>query len=287
MDKEFEKRMKKQFGKDTRVLKDDNDTFEFSCYACGKCCKNRTGKDSIIVSAYDFYKLRKYYNLSIDDLMENHIDYSIGSNSGLIILYLKNHKDAFGNNVCTFLRKFCSSYKCIVNDNKPTICALYPLGRVAQLNMSDEDEKPRLSYIFTGECNNKNKPNSKTHTIGDWVKDREKEEEIFITVSEFTSKALKYINLKNFFDSDLIDEKSKELIHNLIFTLMYFEYDLDKEFLPQYIENTDTLLEILRCFVTIKINTDESIKGTLPLEEVGVSDDKLIKTLYKLANIKK
>lgn len=110
-EKEFEAYMKGE-------LK-PGDTFQFECEMCGNCCRKR--EEPIIITGVDIFRIAKALNVQTADILSKHTEFYIGDNSHLPVVVLKERLDGS----CSFLRKG----KCSIQQNKPAVCALYPLGR--------------------------------------------------------------------------------------------------------------------------------------------------------------
>lgn len=110
-EKEFEAYMKGE-------LK-PGDTFKFECEMCGNCCRKR--KEPIVITWVDVFIIAKALNVDPVDILTKHTEFYIGDNSHLPVIVLKERLDGS----CSFLRKG----KCSIQQNKPAVCALYPLGR--------------------------------------------------------------------------------------------------------------------------------------------------------------
>ena len=52
-----------------------DDTFEFTCRTCGRCCKNR---DDILLSAFDVFRLAKFFKREPEYIIERYCEVYIG-----------------------------------------------------------------------------------------------------------------------------------------------------------------------------------------------------------------
>lgn len=255
---EILKRVKQQYGENTTILK-PNEEFKFTCTACGECCKDRTGANSIILSPYDMFNLQKNLNVKLRELLDKHVTISIGSNSGLPIAYLRSKTSLVtGETLCTFLKKQDGAYRCSVHQFKPVVCSLYPLGRLTAFDKNSNERI--LHYLYLGgDCSNENKENIHNNTIDKWVKNREITERVFIDFSIEVSNLLKIINLQNFFDSEKISINTKQGLQASLIALLYGNYDTDKDFLPQFESNMEELKDVLKLTVSLFHIQDKSI----------------------------
>ena len=135
-----------------------DDTFRFHCTMCGKCCINR---EDILLNALDVYNLAKELKKSTTDVFQEYCEAYVGKYSHMVIVRLRPLGSA---KRCPLLK----GQKCIVHNAKPTVCALYPLGRTM---MSKTDQPPEFSkrkpqYILQEiKCGDK----SETHTVREWL----------------------------------------------------------------------------------------------------------------------
>lgn len=94
--------------------------FSFACKGCGDCCR---GREDIVLSGYDLYRIAKRLRLPPRIVASSFCRSYIGKESLLPVLRLAPQKDA-GNN-CPFLYQ----NRCSIHDAKPLACALYPLAQ--------------------------------------------------------------------------------------------------------------------------------------------------------------
>ncbi|MBD5161309.1 MAG: YkgJ family cysteine cluster protein [Oscillibacter sp.] len=102
-------------------LLDLDSTFQFKCRKCGKCCKNQ---DTILFSALDVFRIAKKLEISPDAVIKRYTEVYIGSQSRIPLVHLLMQGK---KNACPFLTE---EGRCSIHDVKPTVCRLYPLGRV-------------------------------------------------------------------------------------------------------------------------------------------------------------
>ena len=128
-----------------------DDTFKFHCTECGKCCKHR---NDILLTARDVYNMSKELNISITGLISEYCDVYLGQDSRIPIVRILPRGNV---ERCPFLK----SNKCLVHKAKPTICAMFPVGRCLLL------EEIKTQYILSKiECGD----DSKTYTLREWLR---------------------------------------------------------------------------------------------------------------------
>jgi Fe-S-cluster containining protein len=125
--KMIEELMKHPIGKDQE--------FHFHCDQCGECCKNRV---DILLSPFDLCRMAKALNKPLPEVLQEYGNLYLGNTSKMPLVSLKMRED---NGKCPFLM---DDNRCKIHSNKPTVCALYPLGRGA----SREGKKAKIFYIL-------------------------------------------------------------------------------------------------------------------------------------------
>ena len=134
--------------------------FRFKCRRCGKCCIHQ---DMIIFNARDIFNIAKKKGMTMQQVVEAYTEVYIGRNSRIPIIHLLSNGP---KGACPLLE----NGRCSVHDCKPTVCALFPLGRVA-LNSKDgqplkEGETPEVKYILNDHsCGSAKKVN----TVRSWL----------------------------------------------------------------------------------------------------------------------
>ena len=63
-----------------------NDTFQFGCRACGKCCKNR---DDILLTTRDLYSIAAHLSRTMEYVITRYCEIFIGETSRVPIVRLK------------------------------------------------------------------------------------------------------------------------------------------------------------------------------------------------------
>ncbi len=206
---------------------DVDQEFRFHCTRCGQCCYNR---DDILVNPFDVYRISKELNISTEEFAMQYCDAYVGQHSR-IPLFRVIPKWPTGQ--CGLLK----NSNCSVHKVKPTVCAMFPVGRMLSINAEDVGKKKHttddIGFIkIEPGCGDE----SETHTVREWfdsfgipIKD-----EFFVEWHDQISVL-----------SDMLRKVEKHLSHidwiKLIARIanrLYMEYDLTKEFMPQFRENT-------------------------------------------------
>lgn len=205
--------------------------FKFHCTMCGRCCIHR---EDILLNAKDVFNLASVLKTSCKNVAQSFGDMQVGINSRVPLIRLRPVGD---DHRCPFL---LPDKRCAVHEKKPTVCALYPLGRFVKRNadMVGEIDYDSVAYL----CNEVNCDKSRTHTVQEWLI-RSKiplEDEFYV---KWTSVTFKIIGAMKAADRE--DECFSDAI-NRLGELLYFGYDTSKEFLPQFIARIPQIDELLK-----------------------------------------
>lgn len=221
-----------------------DDTFQFHCTECGKCCKHR---EDIMLTPRDIYNISKELKITIKELIAKYCEVYLGQDSHVPIVRILPRGNV---RRCPFLK----SNKCLVHKAKPTICAMFPIGRIlvypeqssanqneSSANSCKSSTNPRIEYIFINPvCGDK----SETYKVRDWLEmfNIPYNDEFFMLWTDILHKiSYTFIKLadKNV-SMNIIDEFA-----NKIFNLLYLNYTLQStDFINQFKENKALIDEI-------------------------------------------
>lgn len=211
---------------------DLDSTFKFKCRRCGKCCKNQ---DTILFSPWDVFRIGKKVGKSPATVIKDYTEVYVGPQSRIPVVHLLMQGK---KNACPFLTE---EGRCSIHDVKPTVCALYPLGRVitsqAPGEALDSGAENIVHYILSGQCGSA----KKTHTVREWLANfgiPEHDEFFYL----WTGMQLKLSLLVRELEDRGVSSKALHPIWNVIFTGLYTAYDTEQEFMPQFEQNTAKLL---------------------------------------------
>lgn len=210
-----------------------DETFQFHCTQCGKCCINR---EDILLNPRDMYHIAKYLKITPQEVLEKYCETYIGDTSRMPIVRLK----PIGKTKrCPFLKDF----KCEIHPAKPSVCAIYPLGRYtkadAKTSELDADGGQIVHYILQpAACGD----TSETHTVREWLKDFdfEVEDKAHIIWNKLISRTGHLVRAAE----EKVGTERVIPLWNGILVGAYLAYDTDKEFLPQ-LEKNDSSLRLL------------------------------------------
>lgn len=212
-----------------------DDTFRFSCKQCGKCCINR---DDIILTPFDLFRASKKLNMAPHEFIKEYCESYIGDSSRMVVVRLKPRGSI---KRCPLLK----DRKCMVHDSKPGVCAMYPIGRGFMIKAGKYTPESinfeNVIYFFNGaHCGN-----DETHTVREWFASFgiPIEDEFFI---EWQKTVTELHNIIEIAEKNFAKESTLESLWNGIYVALYQDYDITKEFLPQFLSNRDKLMSFLR-----------------------------------------
>lgn len=209
-------------------------TFTFHCTMCGKCCINR---EDILLSPKDIFNMAKALGLSTMKLLEKYCEAYIGPDSRIPIVRLLPKGAA---KRCPLLK----NQKCLVHKAKPTVCAMFPIGRclIAQnqkegLTSVSED---MVQYIFIDpECGDQ----SETHTVRSYLESFgiQTPDRYFIrwqqTVLDMCRILPKIEKIRK--------PEEIEMVWTAVLTGLYLHYDTSADFMPQFESNIEKFFRIV------------------------------------------
>ena len=196
------------------------DSFKFSCKACGNCCRNR--KEAIMLTGYDVFRIAKELGIDMQDVVLKYTRGYVGNTSKLPVLVLKERPDGS----CSLLRKG----KCIVHQNKPLVCAIYPLGRYYL------PAEKRFGYfeqpIYCG--------TDEKHTLEEWLNIfnvHEWDEAASLWATVITKLAEQTMKIK--------ETEAIERMANILAGALYFDYNTNKSYTEQLLRNIFSLIRVI------------------------------------------
>ena len=143
-----------------RQLMDLDSEFRFKCRRCGKCCKRQ---NTILFNTRDIFNIAHKLQMTMEAVINKYAETYIGSASKIPVVHMVPRGQ---NAVCPFLKDGL----CSIHDCKPTVCALFPLGRVvvnAQALESGLENGPvEVKYMLVDtDCGSRKRVN----TVRGWL----------------------------------------------------------------------------------------------------------------------
>ena len=211
-----------------------DDTFQFKCRGCGKCCKNR---EDILLTARDLYNIAGHLGRTVEYIVDRYCEVYVGDASRLPIVRLK---PSGPEKVCPLLR----DRRCIVHKAKPVVCALFPLGRGTSMTKTDggietsDRFQPRY-FVQPASCGTPDH----TQTVRSWLEQfgipaEDEFHKLWTEAITIISEFLRSMEARE------ITEKTMELCWNAAIFGLYMNYDPKNELIPQFRENAVKLLAV-------------------------------------------
>lgn len=211
-----------------------DEPFPFHCTMCGKCCINR---EDILLTPRGIFNMSKELEITPTELFEKYCEAYIGGDSKMPIIRLKPRGSV---KRCPLLK----NRKCSVHKAKPTVCAMFPIGRCLRYelgqDMKEEITTDRIEYIFNDPgCGDA----AEIHTVREWPN------EFGISLEDmfFVKWQQAVLELSAIFREceKKMSSHTMELVWNAALFGLYFKYDMEKEFIPQFEENTREILTLM------------------------------------------
>lgn len=206
-------------------LMDLDSTFRFKCRRCGKCCKNQ---DTIIFTPRDIYNIAHKFGKSMEQVIEETSEVYPGRDSRMPIVHMVPRGP---KNACPLL----VDGRCSVHDCKPTVCALFPLGRVVwfdrTLPLEQQLDNIQVRYIVNDiDCGSAKRVN----TVREWLArfGIAEDDEFFIRWNRLfirTSSVMRKLEEAHCPPALLV------VFWRSVYKDFYLNYDTSKEFMPQFL----------------------------------------------------
>jgi len=213
-----------------------DDMFAFKCRGCGNCCKNR---EDIMLTSRDLNNIAAVLRMAHNEVIEKYCEVYIGQDSRIPIVRLMPKGV---NKACPLL----VNDRCLVHSHKPAVCALFPLGRVVASEEAPEEMglgKPgEIEYVLTHAPCGAHRTKQKVRT---WLEKANLpvRDEFFINWNK-TLFAL-MTTMQKYEKDDAVTDIAIEMLRSGIFIALYTDYDIQREFYPQFEDNADKILNIL------------------------------------------
>lgn len=202
-----------------------DDTFCFSCKMCGDCCRNRD--DAIVLTGVDIFYIAKALGISTAEVIGRYTEPHIGFSSKTPIFTLAERPDGS----CSLLH----NGKCSVQSMKPTVCAIFPLGR---MSIPGEDGFRYFRQPIT--C--AGRESGEKHTVREWIDSfhiQERDAETKAWTALFTAVSLVMRQLR----PDSAFQLSEHVA--AVTRALYFDYPLNAPFVDSVRENAHILVAML------------------------------------------
>lgn len=242
--------IRKFTGDDSLKFIGPDDTFDFKCQQCGKCCMNRT---DIIINPFDVYNGAKYLGIAPIEFVTKYCFPDLGGNSKIPMVLLATSENGF----CPLLKfdvKDGGKFKCMIHPVKPGACANHPIGVTYALNK--ETGESTMRYIKVQQCSNST--SDEQHVVKDWVKPYIDNQSEIDMAHKIQHLATDYFNPRKFwflltslnrfekeddrFEKELVIKAFNKYMSSTI-AIGYVNYDINRPFIEQAEENIKELGE--------------------------------------------
>lgn len=211
-----------------------DDPFTFHCTQCGKCCINR---NDILLNPKDLFRISQYLGLKPQETVEKYCEPYIGGTSRIPIVRLKPQGSVMR---CPLLK----DRKCSVHPVKPTVCAMFPIGRCIRWEKGREAEEGiKIEYILMDPgCGDR----SETHTVREWLGS------FGIPAGDpwflMWQKAVTGISAEIRKAEAQCPKNIMEILWHILYVALYLKYDIRKDFDGQFQANLASLKKAIRVF---------------------------------------
>ena len=211
-----------------------DEPFKFHCTMCGKCCINR---EDILLTPKDLYNMSKELKITPNDFVSQYCDVYVGEASRIPIVRIQPRGTI---KRCPLLK----DRKCAVHNAKPTVCAMFPIGRGLIFkpgdDLSSQITVDQIQYIFTDPgCGD----DTETHTVREWLGafNIPIEDEFFIQ----WQKAVTELGESFRKEEKIISQNIMQMLWSATYIGLYLNYDTEQEFLPQFEENAQKVFKFI------------------------------------------
>lgn len=203
------------------------DRVPYRCSLCGNCCRNV--KDQLMLEPLDACRLARFLRVRgqaeyLEDVYSCYAHPDVIDSYPIFLLNTTSPNDT-----CVFLK----DGRCSIYEARPKVCRLYPFT-------VDFGQRGRAFEVY--QCLDRHAAHFSGGQVQvkDWMyQNFSREDKEFLTAE---STALPDLNrlLKSLGPEGL----EHELFHVLYY--IYFNYDLEQPFMPQYVKNMEDLKKVLR-----------------------------------------
>ena len=181
----------------------------------------------ILLNPADLYRIARHLGLTPEETVTQYCEVYIGPDSQLPIIRLRPKEY---RKTCPFL----GASGCKIHAAKPTVCALFPLGRAYIAS------KNKLVYFCQPvTCGS----NQQTHTVREWLAEfgRSYADEDTIRWMKLTPQLTLWMLKKG----ATLSEGARHAVWMLMLHLRYLHYDIHQPFTEQFADNVRMLLRAL------------------------------------------
>lgn len=209
------------FERQTPLLQKE-ESFTFACAGCGDCCR---GREDIVLSGFDLWRIAARLRLPPQTVARAFCKGSIGAVSHLPVLRLAPVRAERNN--CPFL----TGNHCAIHDAEPLVCALYPLAQ-------EITRKGEISYFLQPtSCGGQVFEAKVVDYLNRYkVLAREKSDAKWALTCMALEEQVEALELQ-------LEPVLVRRMQQKIWQALYYQYNYEKEYLPQLESNLGWLQE--------------------------------------------
>ena len=219
---------------------DLDESFRFHCNQCGKCCLNR---EDILLTARDLFQMSKFLKMETKDFVKQYCECYIGKSSNVPLIRLMPRGK---QKRCPLLL----GKRCAVHKVKPAVCAMFPVGRCLLFTPKDQIKDLTtndIQYIFNDPCCG---DGTETQTVRAWLvrSGISCEDGFFLEWQKLLMELGPILR-------DVGEKAPKEMLermYSISGAMLYFDYDLEKDFDAQFSLRAKALCNSLRKVVDMR-----------------------------------
>jgi uncharacterized protein len=207
----------------------ETDRFSFKCSSCVPCFNGCCRDLNQYLTPYDILRIKSHLGLSSGAFLAQYTRCHTGQESGLPVITLKT--DPASGFQCPFVRP----EGCLVYENRPASCRLYPLARA--LTRSRETGRLSEQYFLVKEIHCQGFKNGSDWTVSQWLDDQDVH-----LYNEMNDLMMDIIRLKNILRPGPLDPKSAHLFYLACYDIDAFRPRVfEKRILRDETPGSDTL----------------------------------------------
>lgn len=194
------------------------DTFQFGCDMCGNCCRRRS--EPILMTGADLFRVAQAIGTSVEGILPKNFEGYVGNDSHVPLYVLAERLDGS----CRFLRKG----QCMIHQAKPAVCALYPLGRIFNVQTGTFHY-----FVNTDRCH-PGQPEGRIWTLEEWLDT--------FHIRETETMTMAWHNLMNSL-VQVTHKMPKEAICGDLLDALHYELYLGYDTSAPYIEQVESRMD--------------------------------------------
>ena len=209
--------------------------FQFECNRCSKCCDS---SQQVFLSPYDIFRIAKHFDKTPTHIIDEYCNYHFREDLNFPFVHPRPRGI---KNTCSFL----VDKQCTIHHFKPSVCALFPIRRIP-LNKDileyGEEVQFRSGYILVPiKCRSTGETTATVRQLLEKfdIPIDDISYHMWYTLIKHVPPVLNRLEETTTLPAELLALK------NSLVNLLYFEYDIRKEFLPQFLANNQKIERLI------------------------------------------